>query len=94
MTRTRSGWKPSATFSSARKLFISRPAAARSTTDSAISATTSALRMRSATLPPDVRVLLCFSVLLRSTRSACKAGARPKSKLATSEAAEREEQDV
>src|SRR6266699_2363126 len=85
ITNIFSGRKPRATFCSARKLLMNKPAPASSIRDKAISPTTSAPRMRSAMPPPDARDVPCFSEWFKSIRKTWRAGARPNSRLASRE---------
>src|SRR6266498_331954 len=81
MTRTFSGRKPRATFCSATKLRISRPAPDSNTTASAISTTTSAPRVRAIPPPITDRVPPCFRASLKPTLDEETAGSRPNSRL-------------
>ena len=76
---------------SAAKLRISRPAPITSTTAAAVSNTISAARIRPLP-PPDIVRPPCFMTSFRSLRDAWSAGARPKIRLAASDAADANKQ--
>ena len=81
ISRTRSGRKPSATLFRATKLLMSRPAAASSTTENAISATTRSSRGRFDLAPLTVRPPPCLSASFKSMRDAYSTGTSPKNRL-------------
>ncbi len=72
------------TAASASRLRARRPAPNTSTTASAISATTNALRAQAPRAPIDVPLPPCRRPSTSWTRDTCSAGARPKMRLATS----------